>query len=97
MNETELYYDPDVSLTTVDNPYDPRTDQDKWQMWDEDNGYNTTNYLARLMGLYVDATDDEITIRRDRAIAEIIDVNVLGHYYVVKPKEKLKFPLNKYY
>lgn len=97
MEGTMLYYDPEVMMTTVDNPYDPRVDNDKWHLWDQDNGYNTINYLGRLMGLYVDATDDEIVMRRDRAMAEIIDADVTGHYYVVKPNEELKFPLNKNY
>ena len=91
-----LYYDPNVSLTTIDNPYDPREDYNKWLMWDELNGYNTQNYIARLMGASVDALEDELIMLRDRAIAEIIDADIHGRYYVIKPNEKLKFPLIKY-
>lgn len=91
-----LYYDPNVSLTTIDNPYDPREDYNKWLMWDELNGYNTQNYIARLMGASVDALEDELIMLRDRAISEIIDADTDGRYYVIKPNEKLKFPLMKY-
>lgn len=96
MTERVLYYDPEVRLTTIDNPYDPRLEYNKWMIWDETNGYNTQNYVARLMGAYVDTEDDELIMLKDRAIAEIIDADVTGVYYVIKPKEKLKFPLTKY-
>lgn len=91
-----LYYDPEVSLTTIDNPYDPREDYNKWLMWDELNGYNTQNYIARLMGASVDALEDELIMLRDRAISEIIDADTYSTYYVLKPNEKRKFPLKDY-
>jgi len=31
----------DVMLTTLDNPYNPFDDYDKWWQWDKDNDYNT--------------------------------------------------------
>ena len=38
-----------VALTTIDNPYDPITDFDNWYLYDEQKGYHTSSYLARLI------------------------------------------------
>ena len=35
-------------LSTVDNPYDPRTDWDEWFNYDTTHGYNTCGLVARL-------------------------------------------------
>ena len=44
-NDSQDY---EVMLTTVDNPYDPFTQFDEWLMFDEDHGYHTCSYLARI-------------------------------------------------
>lgn len=74
----------DVMLTTVDNPYNPKTDYDKWQTWDHENGYWTDQYLARLIDVEVDIEDDEaLEIATNNAILEILDNDVLGIYKLV--------------
>lgn len=93
MNLDQLVFHRDSMLTTVDNPYDPRTDYDKWNMWDYENGYQTRNYLARLMNLNIDCTEAESDIVQDKAFQEIIDADVLGLYFVLQPNDKYKFPL----
>ena len=35
-------------LTTYDNPFDPFEDWDNWRRYDEDHGYYTCAYLARM-------------------------------------------------
>lgn len=39
----------DLVLTTIDNPFDPKTDYLKWKQWDEESGYFTERYVARLL------------------------------------------------
>ena len=34
-------------LTTIDNPYDPFTEYDRWLEFDEEKGYFTNSYLQR--------------------------------------------------
>lgn len=41
--------DADLVLTTIDNPYNPKTDYLKWKQWDEESGYYTESYIARLL------------------------------------------------
>lgn len=38
----------EVSITTVDNPYDPFEQFDQWFLFDVHSGYNTCSYLGRI-------------------------------------------------
>lgn len=58
-----------VMVTTIDNPYDPRTDFLAWYTWDEDHGYHTTAYLARVLT----DTDDFPQAFNDRLVEQAID------------------------
>jgi len=65
-------------LTTVDNPYDPFDEFNKWMMWDLRAGYNTPGLLARIV-----VTSDEISEADQQqaiedAIDEIVTLNVSG-------------------
>lgn len=35
-------------LTTADNPFNPFDDHDNWRRFDEQHGYFTTNFIARV-------------------------------------------------
>ena len=67
-------------LTTVDNPYNPFTQNDEWLAWDTVMGYRTNEYLARIVRLSdsLSIADEEAEI--ERAIDEIVEHNVLGLY-----------------
>lgn len=67
-------------LTTIDNPFDPFEEFDDWLQFDEDSGYHTNAYLARiaLTSDKLSRADQQLMI--DRAIDEIVDMNVLGVY-----------------
>ena len=41
----------EVMLTTIDNPYNPFEQFDLWLLCDKDKGYNTCEYLARIVNL----------------------------------------------
>lgn len=47
----------DAMLTTYDNPYNPYTDYYAWWEWDKDNGYNTPELLAMVLGDTSDVLD----------------------------------------
>jgi len=75
-------------LTTIDNPFDPFTQFDEWLAFDEDNGYYTCAYLARvtITSDELSEADEELAI--EDAIDEIIKYNVLGLYKrVIKVEE----------
>lgn len=73
-------------LTTVDNPYNPKTEYSKWKTWDVENGYNTEEYLARITNVPDDVDiDDDITINSlaNKAVQEILENDVAGIYMLV--------------
>ena len=85
MIDTVIQEEQDVMLTTTDNPFNPKTDYDKWKQWDEDNGYNTESYLARLVMTSVEDLDDDIAVESatNQAMKDIVEYDVLGVYVLV--------------
>ena len=76
------------ALTTTDNPYDPFTQFDAWFRFDEDKGYHSCAYLARIARTsdQLSAVENEQEI--ERAIDDIVKYNPLGIYKkVVSPFE----------
>lgn len=67
-------------LTTVDNPFDPFTQIDEWQQYDEAAGYFTVNYLARIARVSSDLSDLDQSLAYEQAIDEIVEYNVNGMY-----------------
>lgn len=67
-------------LTTIDNPYDPFTQYDQWLSYDEQAGYHTNEYLARIANTNPTMTDKEVGMAIDFAIDEIISVDPFGLY-----------------
>ena len=67
-------------LTTIDNPYDPFTQFDAWKSFDEDKGYYTCAYLARITKTSnaLSQHDDDLAV--EDAMDEIVKLNVLGIY-----------------
>ena len=53
--------DDDLMLTTIDNPYSPKTDYINWKKWDVDHGHYTEELLARITNI-PDNIDDPATI-----------------------------------
>ena len=77
----------DLMLTTVDNPYDPKSDYDKWRSWDLERGYNTEEYIARLLYLNepnLDIDDEfSVNVATNEAVRSILD-NDDNNLYVLK-------------
>jgi len=70
----------DVRITTTDNPYDPFTQPDEWNAFDESKGYHTLSYLDRLMAFSDADSDEEVDEVRIAAINEIVMLNLTGNY-----------------
>lgn len=67
-------------LTTIDNPYSPFDQFIAWNTWDVAAGYQTIEFLGRIL---IDSdeqseTDQELAI--ELAIDEIVRENVSGVY-----------------
>ena len=73
-------------LTTIDNPYDPFTQFDDWFAFDEQKGYHTCAYLARLANTSDELSDEENDAEIEKAIDSIVKLNVLGIYRKVQKK-----------
>lgn len=76
---------PDIRLTTIDNPFNPFTQWDEWNRFDEDKKYFTNNYLARIARTSDDMSEEEYNNAIDDAIEEIVKFNILGVYRKVTP------------
>ena len=70
----------DSMLTTTDNPYDPFTQFDEWYAYDEDKGYHTCSYLARITKSSDELSSADEDLAIESAIDEIVALNVLGIY-----------------
>lgn len=70
-------------LTTVDNPYNPFTQFNDWKAFDDEKGYHTCEYLARIAKTSDELSDQENDDIMESAINEIIDFNLLGIYQKV--------------
>ncbi len=70
----------DCMLTTFDNPYDPFDQFTLWLMFDKEKGYDTCEYLARIVQLSDDLTEKEVDEETERAIDEIIKYDPFNIY-----------------
>lgn len=68
------------ALTTFDNPFNPITNFDKWFMFDEEKGYQSTAYLGRIARTSPSLSDEENDAEVERAIDEIISYDFMGVY-----------------
>lgn len=75
-------------LTTSDNPFNPHTQFDLWNAFDQLQGYNSCAYLARIAKTADDLSPMDQAIAVEEAIDSIVDMNVLGIYkkFVVNDK-----------
>lgn len=67
-------------VTTTDNPYDPFTQYEEWDAFDQRMGYNTAAYVARVSVASPDLTPEECCYYNNAAVDEIVNYNFLGIY-----------------
>lgn len=75
-----------LMLSTIDNPYSPKEDYDMWKQWDKENGYNTEEYIARLINMEVEyEVDDEFTLNiiTSKVINDILENDDLQIYILI--------------
>lgn len=69
-----------VLLTTIDNPFDPLSQWNEWRRFDEDHGYYTSEYLARIAKVSDELSDADYLNAVEEAVDSICKLNVLGIY-----------------
>lgn len=74
------------ALTTIDNPFDPFDQFTQWFLYDEEQGYHSCGYLARIANTSNQLTDEENDREIERAIDEIIEIDPFFIYKKVKRK-----------
>lgn len=67
-------------LTTEDNPYDFFKDFGRWYAFDEQKGYHTCQYLARVIDLPLDAPYDEYLEVLNKVVNDAVRLNLNGNY-----------------
>lgn len=60
-------------LTTIDNPYHPVNERDKWENFDHDKGYNCDALVWKIAGFSNDEEEAEIRRAENYAIDFIIE------------------------
>lgn len=75
-------------ITTVDNPFNPFTDFDEWYQYDTTQGYYTCSYLARIVKSSDELSEMDEEDAIDKAIDEIVSMNVLGIYKKISMDSK---------
>ena len=78
----------EISITTIDNPFNPFEDFTSWFLFDVEKGYNTCSKLARLANLTEDMTDKEEIEEIERVIDRLIEIDPLDIY--IKVLEEIK-------
>lgn len=70
----------DHMLTTVDNPYNPFTQFDEWNSYDQMKGYGTLSYLARIVMTSSELSEASQSEAIELGMDEIVRENPLGIY-----------------
>ena len=78
----------EVFITTSDNPYDYFTQFDEWFAFDNQMGYHTCEYLARIVSLAPDLSDEQEQTEIENAIDSIIKWNGKLYKKVYKNKKQ---------
>jgi hypothetical protein len=67
-------------LTTVDNPFNPYTQFEDWLAFDRAAGYDTLEFLGRIVRTSDDLSEADQDLAIEQGIDEIVRENVLGLY-----------------
>lgn len=79
-----------VSITTIDNPFDPIDDFDNWFLFDVEKGYYSCNKIARLIEEFDGMTQVEEDQQLEKAIDRLIQIDPLDIYKKVVKEDYFK-------
>ena len=79
-----------VMLTTIDNPYNPFTEFDRWYVFDTTKGYGTCSLIARISTNADELSDADQDLAIEDAIDRIVFLNATGMYKKVRKDEDVK-------
>ena len=74
-------------LTTIDNPYHPADEYDKWSKFDTERGYWTAERLARVAKTSINLTDAENQRIINGAVLDFMRLDEQGLYSIVVVEE----------
>lgn len=69
-----------VFLSTIDNPFDPHTQWQDWKRFDEDKGYYSSQYLARVVVTSDELSEKDYIASVEAAVDSICYLDPLGLY-----------------
>lgn len=67
-------------LTTIDNPYDPYDEFDRWFAFDTEKGYNSCGLLERIAHTSEDLPSEDNRIEINEAVDSIVLNDPFGIY-----------------
>ena len=79
-----------ITLTTIDNPYDPIDQFDEWYDFDMVRGYGTLEYLMRIAHPVESMSAEEEAQEMESAINRILELDFEGIYKVVKKEVEVE-------
>jgi hypothetical protein len=79
-----------VMLTTIDNPFNPYKDFEKWLNYDEEKGYRTLETVARVANVSDEMPDKLYEKEVERAVDFLVRMNALGIYKKITKEESLR-------
>ena len=92
LNEELLY------LTTLDNPFNPATQNEYWKQYDEDHGYYSDNLLARYLYTSEELSESEQIYANNCAVRDVVDNDYTNKYIAVTKDTKIKpVPIEEIY
>jgi len=77
-----------VTITTIDNPFDPFDEFTPWFLFDVEKGYYSCSKLARITNLTDDMTEKEECDEVERAVDRLIELDPLDLYIKVVKEEQ---------
>lgn len=69
-------------LSTKDNPFDPFTQWEDWLAYDQNKGYNTCSYLARIAEVAEGLPEEQNRLEIKRAMEKIVLLDPFQNYEI---------------
>lgn len=77
-------------LTTLDNPFNPATQNQFWLEYDRDHGYNTPSLQARYFWSSEELSEIERIEANNNSVLDVVNNDLTGKYIAVKETSVIK-------